>query len=77
MIKSNKFKAIRSSRKIEFWYDKEFYTFELRKQGPIEYPFIWLEQEKIYGPFDRDQTELGIKIFKMLKKKLEKGKINF
>jgi hypothetical protein len=77
MIKSNKFKAIRSTKKLEFWYDKEFYIFELRKQGPIEYPFIWLEQEKIYGPFDRDQSEKGIKIYKMIQKKMAKGKIEF
>ena len=77
MTKQKKFRTLRSTKKLEFSYDGEFYTLEIRKEGSVEYTFIWKLQEKIYGPFIGDQTEEGTKIFNMIQKKLDKGKIKF
>ena len=72
MAKS-KLNIIRKSRKLEFWYDKEFFIYEKRSEKDIIAEFIWNgEGEKIYGPLMGDQTEEGIKIYKALQRRLKK-----
>lgn len=68
-----KLQLIRDTKKIEFKYDNEFYTFERRSEGKISYDFIWETSGiKIFGPFHGDSTELGGRIHRSLIKKLEK-----
>ena len=72
------FQAIRTTKRLEFKYQGEYYAIEIRSDMKLEYTFIWnATQEKIWGPMMGDQTELGKKIFKMISKKLEKGKLKF
>ena len=72
MAKS-KLTLIRKSKKIEFWYDNEFYIYEKRQEKGDTAEFIWNEHhEKIYGPLINDPTEEGTKIYKALKRRIEK-----
>lgn len=68
-----KLQLIRDTKKIEFKYDNEFYTFERRSEGKLSYDFIWEASGiKIFGPFHGNSTELGERIYKALIKKLDK-----
>ncbi len=70
------FQAIRTTKRLEFRYQREYYAIEIRSDMKMEYTYVWnANQEKIWGPMRYDQTELGERIFKMISKKLEKGKI--
>ena len=72
MTKS-KLSIIRKSRKLEFWYDKEFYIYEKRSEKNMVSEFIWnADNEKVYGPLMGDQSEEGIKIYRALKRRLKK-----
>jgi hypothetical protein len=71
MEKQNKqFKIIRKIRRVEFWYEGEFYVYELRTEGGNEFAFIWKNgTERIYGPYLSHQTDEGREIFGVLEKK--------
>lgn len=72
MAKS-KLQVIREIKKIEFKYDESFYIFERRSERKESYDFIWNSSgEKIYGPFQGDSTEEGERIYKSLKRKIDK-----
>lgn len=71
------FQAIRTTKRLEFKYKNEFYAIEIRSDLKLEYTYIWKLQEKIWGPMMGDQTEEGERLFKMITKKLEKGKLKF
>ena len=71
------FQAIRTTKRLEFRYKNEFYAIEIRSDLKLEYTYIWKLQEKIWGPMMGDQTEEGERLFKMITKKLEKGKLKF
>jgi len=69
----SKLSVIRKSKKIEFWYDKEYFVYEKRQEKNLIAEFIWNDQkEKIYGPLIMDSTEEGLKVYKALKRKIEK-----
>ena len=74
MTKS-KLSIIRKSKKIEFKFENEFYIFERRSEKNLSYDFIWSSSgEKIYGPFQGDQSEEGQRIYKFLIRKIDKKK---
>lgn len=68
-----KLAIIRRSKKLEFWYDNEFYIYEKRSERKDVGEFIWnADKEKIYGPLMGDQSEEGIKIYNALQRRLKK-----
>jgi hypothetical protein len=77
MTKKNKIlEIIRKSKKIEFWYEGEFFIYEYYSDSTGGFAFIFrgATNEKIYGPYGRDCTDEGRLIYneicvKLLKKK--------
>jgi len=63
MAKNKDIKIIRRIRRIEFWYKGEFYIYEFRSENNAEYPFIWKDGTKIYGPLINNSTEEGIEVY--------------
>lgn len=76
MAKS-KLRLLRTSNKLEFYYEDEFYVFERRSDGKLTYDYIWKDTEKIFGPMITDETEEGLKIHKIIMKKLDQKEIHF
>ena len=74
MAKKEKIKIIRKTKKVEFWYKEEYYIYEFRSDSTQGFAYVWKDQEKIYGPFDRDCTEEGKRVFNAINKKLNPKK---
>ena len=74
MAKKNDLRIIRKTKKIEFWYKNEYFIYEYRSEGNTGFAFIWKDQEKIYGPFQRDWTEEGQEVFNAISKKISPKK---
>jgi len=71
MIKTEKkLRILRKTNRVEFWYKGEFFVYEYREDSKEGYEFIWKDQEKIYGPFFRDCTDEGSKVYNVIHKKL-------
>ena len=71
MTKTKKnLRILRKTNRVEFWYKDEFFVYEFREDSKQGYEFIWKDQEKIYGPFHRDCTEEGQKVYSAIHKKL-------
>jgi hypothetical protein len=69
-----KLRILRKTTRVEFWYKDEFFVYEYREDNKEGYEFIWKDQEKIYGPFQRDWTEEGQKVYNAIHKKLYPNK---
>jgi hypothetical protein len=67
-------RIIRKIRRIEFWYNDEFFTYELRSEGKEEASFIWKDGARIYGPLMHHSTEEGREVFNLIEKKLGTSK---
>ena len=64
-------RIIRKTKRVEFWYKDEFYIYEFRSDSKSGFAFIWKGQEKIYGPMMGDQTDEGIRVHKVIQKKMQ------
>ena len=67
-------KILRKTKKVEFQYKGEYYVYEFRSDSTSGFAFIWKNQEKIYGPFQGDQTDEGIRVHKAIHNKLNPKK---
>lgn len=74
MTKKKDLRIMRKTKRVEFWYKDEFYTYEFRSDSSVGYAYIWKGNEKIYGPMIGDQTEEGIKVHAVIQKKLQPKK---
>jgi hypothetical protein len=54
---------IRRSHKTNFWYNDEFFTYEVITEGKEEASFIWKSGARIYGPLIQHSTEEGIEVY--------------
>ena len=75
MGKKNKdLKIIRKFKRIEFWYKGEFFTYEYHSDSSSGLAFIFQDQSKIYGPYERDCTDEGREVYEVISKKLRSKK---
>lgn len=68
----NDLRIIRKTKRVEFWYKDEYYVYEFRSDSKSGFAFVWnSKNEKIYGPMVGDQTEEGVKVHEVIRKKLQ------
>ena len=67
--KKNKVEIVRKTKKVEFWYNENFYTYEYRSDSAGGFAFVFLGTTgvKIYGPYDRDCTDEGKDVYQAIK----------
>jgi hypothetical protein len=74
MTKKSDIRIIRKTKRVDFSFDGEYYTYEFRSDPSHGYAYIWKGQKKIYGPMRGDQTDEGIKVHSAIQKKLQPKK---
>lgn len=69
--KKSDLQIIRKTKRVEFKYKNEYYTYEFRSDSSSGYAFIFAQGGvKIYGPYQGDCTELGEEIYNALDKQI-------
>ena len=58
---------------IEFSYKGNFYKYEFVANSNSGFAYIYKGNEKIYGPYDHEITDLGKEIYNQLQKQIFKN----